>query len=69
MKGASLNADGMTRETKSGIWNRAFFVWLLPVFRQGLRGLLTVEDLPGVDAELRAEVLYQRLSRSLVKCA
>ena len=69
MKGASLHADGMTRETKSGIWNRAFFVWLLPVFRQGLRGLLTVEDLPGVDAELRAEVLYQRLSRSLVKCA
>lgn len=61
--------DGLTRETKSGIWNRTFFFWLLPVFRKGFRDILTVGNLPAVDAELRADVLYQRLSETMVKCS
>ncbi|KAL4732837.1 hypothetical protein BDV11DRAFT_176289 [Aspergillus similis] len=60
-------AQAVTQEIKSGIWDRSFFVWLLPIFKQGFRGLLTVDNLPEVDADLRADVLYHKLSTSLMQ--
>ncbi|KAF7157159.1 hypothetical protein CNMCM6106_002241 [Aspergillus hiratsukae] len=66
-KGAASDSSALTRETKSGVWDRTFFIWLLPVFQRGFRGLLTIDDLAGVDAELQADVLYQKLSKSLIK--
>lgn len=67
-KGVASDSSALTRETKSGVWDRTFFIWLLPVFRRGFRGLLTIDDLAGVDAELQADVLYHKLSESLMKC-
>ncbi|RLM01880.1 hypothetical protein CFD26_103018 [Aspergillus turcosus] len=67
-KGIASDASAPTRETKSGVWDRTFFIWLLPVFRRGFRGLLTIDDLAEVDAELQADVLYHKLSKSLMNC-
>jgi hypothetical protein len=67
-KGVACDPNAPTRETKSGVWERTFFIWLLPVFRRGFRGLLTIDDLAEVDADLQADVLYQKLSKSLMKC-
>ncbi|GFF28276.1 hypothetical protein IFM58399_01930 [Aspergillus lentulus] len=66
-KGFESDASATTREMQSGVWDRTFFIWLLPVFQRGFRGLLTIDDLADVDAELQAEVLYQKLSKSLMK--
>lgn len=68
-KGVASDSSALTQETKSGVWDRTFFIWLLPVFRRGFRGLLTIDNLAGVDAELQADVLYFKLSGSLKKCA
>ncbi|EAL91343.1 putative ABC multidrug transporter [Aspergillus fumigatus Af293] len=56
-KGVASDSSALTQETKSGVWDRTFFIWLLPVFRRGFRGLLTIDNLAGVDAELQADVL------------
>ncbi|KAF4172336.1 hypothetical protein CNMCM8694_001304 [Aspergillus lentulus] len=66
-KGFESDASATTREMQSGVWGRTFFIWLLPVFQPGIRGLLTIDDLADVDAELQADVLYQKLSKSLMK--
>ncbi|KAH1934205.1 hypothetical protein KXV48_005163 [Aspergillus fumigatus] len=66
-KGVASDSSALTQETKSGVWDRTFFIWLLPVFRRGFRGLLTIDNLAGVDAELQADVLYFKLSGSLKK--
>jgi hypothetical protein len=67
-KAVASDPSALTRETKSGVWDRIFFIWLLPVFRRGFRGLLTMDDLAEVDAELQADVLFHKLSKSLMKC-
>lgn len=50
------------REAVAGFWNRAFFVWLNPIFIFSFRNLLHVEDLSALGPEFSSEELFKRLS-------
>lgn len=49
------------KETVSGFWTRAFFVWLNPTFLLGFRRVITVEDLGPLGPEFSSERLFNRL--------
>ena len=55
-------------EATSGVLNRSFFWWLSPLFVGGWRKILDLEDLYGIDRELLAEGLLEKIERSWDKC-
>jgi hypothetical protein len=50
----------LSRESVSGFWNRAFFLWLNSTLLLGFRKILKVEDLPILGPEFNNEVLHNR---------
>jgi ATP-binding cassette subfamily C (CFTR/MRP) protein 1 len=48
-------------EAIGGIFNRSFFWWLNPLFRQGFSKLLAVEDLYVLDKHLSSERYHDRM--------
>ncbi|EAW07798.1 putative ABC multidrug transporter [Aspergillus clavatus NRRL 1] len=52
---------GYPPEATAGIFNRAFFVWLNPLFHHGFSRLLAVEDLFELDKQLSSKRLHNAL--------
>ena len=55
-------------EQYSGFWNRTFFAWLAATFRAGYSRIITIEDLPPLDAQLKAHRSKQMLVKAWSKC-
>lgn len=51
-------------EATSGIFNRSFFWWLNPLFKQGYRHDLEVEDLFVIDKHLKASYEHTRFQKT-----
>ena len=55
-------------EATSGVLNRSVFWWLNPLFVGGWRKILGLEDLYGIDRDLMAEGLLERMEGAWEKC-
>lgn len=53
-----------TKEQTLGFWGRSFFIWVLPLFREGYSKLLNPGDVPSVDDELVENAAGPRLDAS-----
>ena len=51
-------------ETRSDVFSRTFFWWLLPLFVEGYRNILRPEDLPKIPNELASEPLREKMMRA-----
>jgi ATP-binding cassette, subfamily C (CFTR/MRP), member 1 len=60
-KHAAIPAESLAPEERQGIFGRLFFTWLNPMFMEGYRRDLTMDDLYAIDEGLKGTVLYQRL--------
>jgi ATP-binding cassette, subfamily C (CFTR/MRP), member 1 len=60
--------SGVGSEPFSGLWTRIGYVWLLATVRQGYRRILSVDDLPAVEPQLRSSVLHCQLEREWATC-
>ncbi|CEJ91890.1 hypothetical protein VHEMI07575 [[Torrubiella] hemipterigena] len=56
----STSHDELGKEDESGFWNRAVVWWVNSTFRLGFKTIITVEDLPELDAQLRSNSLLKR---------
>lgn len=56
----SIIQENLGKEDESGFWNRAMVWWMNSTFRLGFKTIITVEDLPELDAELRSNGLLKR---------
>ncbi|POR34539.1 Multidrug resistance-associated protein 1 [Tolypocladium paradoxum] len=56
-----ISGKNYSFETTSGTLNRSVFWWLMPIFRQGFKRNLTLDDLYPLDEKLRAEELLHVL--------
>lgn len=48
-------------EEVSGFWIRTCFTWLVSTFRLGYSRIISIDDLPPLDSELRSATLGKRL--------
>lgn len=48
-------------ELRGSLFSRAFFLWLIPVLSAGFKGVISSEDLPGVNEHLSSERLVSRV--------
>lgn len=60
--------SGVGLEPFSGLWTRIGYVWLLGTVRQGYRRILSVDDLPGIEPQLRSHVLHFQLEKEWAAC-
>ncbi|KAH8201947.1 hypothetical protein TruAng_003860 [Truncatella angustata] len=60
--------SGVGSEPFSGLWARIAYFWLLGTVRQGYHKILSVDDLPGMDPQLRSGVLHSKLEREWSAC-
>lgn len=60
--------DGVGSEPFSGLWTRIGYVWLIVTVRQGYRRILSIDDLPAIEPQLRSRVLHCQLEREWVTC-
>ena len=51
-------------EERQGIFGRIFFWWLMPMFREGYRRDLSMDDLFAIDDDLKGDTLSARLLKS-----
>lgn len=42
-----------SKESTSNFWIRSFFIWVLPLFRSGFSTIISLKDMPEVDAALQ----------------
>ncbi|PWY93092.1 multidrug resistance-associated protein [Aspergillus sclerotioniger CBS 115572] len=54
--------QNVTMEQVIGFWGRSFFVWVTPLFRVGFSDILSVEDLPEADEDLRGDAARRKLN-------
>ena len=55
-------------EQLRGIWNRTLFSWLLVCFKAGYSGILSLDDLPMLDSNLRSKHTHHELISTWAKC-
>jgi ATP-binding cassette, subfamily C (CFTR/MRP), member 1 len=55
-------------EPFSGLWERTGYAWLVATVRQGYRKLLTVDDLPPLNPQLKSERLQSELENAWNRC-
>ncbi|KAK9779085.1 putative Multidrug resistance-associated protein [Seiridium cardinale] len=60
--------SGIGLEPFSGLWARIAYFWLLGTVRQGYHKILCVDDLPGMDPQLRSGVLHNKLEKEWSAC-
>jgi preprotein translocase subunit Sec61beta len=60
--------DGVGSEPFSGLWTRIGYVWVMVTVRQGYRRVLSVDDLPAIEPQLRSRVLHCHLEGEWVTC-
>jgi len=58
--------SGVGSEPFSGLWTRIGYVWLLGTVRQGYNSILSVDDLPEIEPQLRSGVLHSELEKEWV---
>jgi len=56
--------DNVPPEERQGIFGRIFFWWLMPMFLEGYKRDLTMEDLFAIDDDLKGDRLLRRLTKS-----
>ncbi len=56
-------------EDYQGVFGRTFFTWLLPLFFDGFKRNLSMDDLFVVDDDLTGQILYERLNKHWLKGA
>jgi ATP-binding cassette, subfamily C (CFTR/MRP), member 1 len=55
-------------EQLSGFWNRTSFAWLVATFRAGHSKIISLDDLPILDTNLRSRVVGAQLEATWAKC-
>lgn len=60
--------SGVGSEPFSGLWARVVYFWLLGTVRQGYHEILSVDDLPDMDPQLRSGVLHNKLEKEWYAC-
>lgn len=53
--------SNISSELRSGLFSRAFFIWLIPVLTAGFKGVISHDDLPVVSEKLSSESLTARV--------
>lgn len=66
--GRSNTAKQNRSELFSGFWARLTYAWLAETFRQGYFSVLSVENLPELDPQIKSHKLHDRLDRFWSKC-
>lgn len=56
-----LDKKSHAPESWSGFWNRTCFTWLAATFWLGYSKIISVKDLPALDAKLKSHVLREKL--------
>lgn len=56
------------QEEPCGFWGRSFFVWVLPILRQGYSRTLQAEEISPVDHSLQGRRARLRLQRAWSRC-
>ena len=54
----------LSKETTSGTVSRSVFFWLMPLFRQGYKKILSLNDLDTLDEKLISEPLGEKLAKA-----
>lgn len=55
-------------EQYAGFWSRTSFSWLAATFRRGYVKVVSLDDLPILDAKLESHRMYKKLSKTWSKC-
>ncbi|KAH6659515.1 ABC transporter [Truncatella angustata] len=63
----NLGKNPRAPEEVSGFWIRTCFTWLASTFRRGYSRIISIDDLPHLDSELRSSGLGERLASKWVK--
>ncbi len=63
-KRATVPPDSIAPEERQGIFGRISFWWLMPMFFEGYRRDLSMDDLFAIDDDLKGPILYERLLQS-----
>ncbi|KAK3316811.1 hypothetical protein B0H66DRAFT_305987 [Apodospora peruviana] len=63
-KHATIPPDQIPPEMRQGVIGRTLFWWLNPMFLEGYRKNLTMDDLFAIDDGLKGTILYERLLKS-----
>jgi len=58
---ASIPPEAIAPEDRPGLFGRTFFTWLNPMFMEGYKRDLSMEDLFAIDEDIKGERLYRRL--------
>ncbi|KAI0837465.1 P-loop containing nucleoside triphosphate hydrolase protein [Hypoxylon sp. FL0890] len=58
---------GLTFEQTTSFWGRAFFIWLLPLFRMGYGRIFLLRDLPDIDQDLKESAAWTELEASWLR--
>lgn len=59
--------NSIGKETVTGFWNRAFFIWLNPTLMFGFRNILFVDGLSDLGPGFSSKHLSERLNRNWKK--
>lgn len=51
----------VTTEEICGFWGRSFYIWILPLFKQGYSTVLTLDNMGQIDQELQGKFAHERL--------
>jgi len=70
-KSSCLKAEyqGLPPESKSGIISQSLLWWLNDLFKMGYRGIITEQDLFGLDQDLTAERVGSNLQDAWDRCS
>lgn len=63
-KHATVSPESIPPEERQGVFGRLFFWWLMPMFMEGYRRDLSMDDLFAIDDDLKGTILYSRLQSS-----
>lgn len=55
-------------EQYSGLWSRTCFVWLVSTLWRGYSKVISLDDLPPLDAGLESDAMLRKLSSTWAKC-
>ena len=56
--------EAIPAEERQGVFGRMFFWWLMPLFFEGYKRDLSMEDLFAIDEDLKGTILWERLQKS-----